>query len=494
MQAIILLLNAIFAKLTTAVNKAYTKSQRGSLVFTQSGDFFQTGTTIINSANQNTSNKTLLQQIDDLGRGDGDYSVIVQMPAGDEMIYVYSDGTGHNSTIIVRKTGSILSIVSKTDSIFERIVSKVGDLIFVAKGEAIAAAELDATTKVNSSLSKSQRGSIVFNGYPLWDNNQLPSAKNFSLDEKTYEGQTVKQAIDAMGRGDGLYEVVLEFAEIFANPFGTLYADGVGHGSVIIVTKAGNDFTIVSKTSGAGKVLNSAKEYTDAQVNILNNSINDAIQDAHDYADTKANEAYENAKSESFENTLETENTLRDEIGAAKGQAIDTANLYTDAEIAKLQQYASIGIKSFKTFEGLVSAGPTANTETIANLPSYVAFGIPTTETGSHIIQVTGVNADGSIVDDKEFTMVVPTGVDANGDATTTTIQVSTNDKLIVELYKLADGSFFMKYVQKYDDRLMEVVKQLIVKIDTQVSESELLNAVTDVKTYVDAQINAALV
>lgn len=306
------------------------------------------------------------------------------------------------------------------------------------------------TTAVNKAFEKSQRGSFVFTIL------QSNVTGVFNTSVKNADNKTMLDVIIAANKGAGQYI----FNITLLSPYFPVFTNGVGSGSVVIVDFNGTDtVSIVSFTgSTEERVLSLA---LDEAVMTINPAIAAAAQTAK-----------------------------TDAITAATG----SAKIYTDAEIAKLQQYASIGIKSYKTFEGLVTAGPTANSETIANLPSYVAFGIPTTETGAHIINVTGVNADGTIVDDKEFTMIVPTGVDAQGAATTTTIQVSTNDKLIVELYKLADGSFFMKYVQKYDDRLMEVVKQLIVKIDTQVSETELQTALDGIKVYIDATVNAALV
>lgn len=583
MNAIIILLKALFAQLTTAVNKSFEKSQRGSLVFSIYGvmaNFDQTFASAISSV-QNMDGQTVADKINALQRGDGLYSVSVQVDMGTyiDLNSTFTDGIGTGSTVIIKKTGSSFTIQSFTVGNKIVLVEAANDATSkanTAKSEAITAAAADATTKANATLSKSQRGTITFDIDPLSYDDPIDTF-NFALSTVNVNNALISSQLP--NNGDGRYVVNINFTQ----EFGKKFANDIGHGSAIIVIKNGTNYTIESFTktgfnpilieanaiatdlalaaknqaitaaaSDATAKANSAKSqaitaaasdattkantaesnanaYTDTAVNdgvaAANSYTNDAVGQATQALETfaidkalaakvaaigvassdataKANVAQTTAIAQA--GVLATEaltmatQAAAEDATAKADAAVDTANLYTDAEIAKLQQYASIGIKSFKTFEGLVDTifdfDGNIVSRTIANLPSYVAFGIPTTETGAHIINVTGVNADGFIVDDNEFTLTVPTGVDANGNATTTNIVVSTNDKLIVELYKLADGSFFMKYVQKYDDRLMEVVKQLIVKIDSQVSESELLSAITDVKAYVDAQINAELV
>jgi hypothetical protein len=58
----------------------------------------------------------------------------------------------------------------------------------------------------------------------------------------------------------------------------------------------------------------------------------------------------------------------------------------------------------------------------------------------------------------------------------------------------ILDGLPYSFFVKVQNVRVLEMFNQLSTKIETQVSESELLSAITGVKTYVDAQINAALV
>lgn len=422
MQAIILLLNAIFAKLTTAVNKAFTKSQRGTLTFVLPAGTDLSGATW-SEENVDTGGEGLNYRLQEMNRGAGLY--VVNLTTADGSITAGTDDIGTGSTLVYycdfdNGQCDLISSTPSTKKVVEAATVEAVLLAAAAKSQAIAAAAADATTKANN-------------------------AKIQAIEAA---------ALDATAKADQ----ALTDAQDYANNAANNAKDDA-------ITAAASDATTKANTA-----LTSAQQYTSANIAV-------ALQTAH---------------ADAFNLALTVEQNAVAVAEQEAANAVTTSNLYTDAEIAKLQQYASIGIKSYKTFEGLVTT--VGANSTIANLPSYVAFGIPTTETGAHIINVTGVNADGSIVDDKEFTLTVPTGVDANGNATTTNIVVSTNDKLIVELYKLADGSFFMKYLQKYDDRLMEVVKQLMLKIETQVSESELLSAVTDVKTYVDAQINAALV
>lgn len=422
MNAIIILLNAIFAKLTTAVNKVFTKSQRPFMVLDTTNSylggflqFFSGGQTELTLpqlfseyvASINPQVPDGLQALT-FPNGDGEYRVKYIGETLPTEIGTVSDGVFLNITVVggIPVSGSIEGF-----SVNE--LAEIAATADTAKSQAISAAAADATTKANN-------------------------AKIQAIEAA---------ALDATAKADE----ALTNAQEYANTAATNAANDA------IVTAASD------ATTKANTALTSAQQYTSANIAV-------ALQTAHDDAFTLALTAEQNAVAVAEQEAA---------------NAVVTAKTYTDAEIAKLQLYAQKGIKNLGRFVHQLTGG------SLGTLPSATAFGF--SEVGFYVVEVEATDANGAAIFGESGTLEVATGVDANGAAILTTISVSTEDEIMVEVV-LIDGLPFLKYVKKHDVRVLEMFNQLSTIIETHVSESELLSAVTDVKTYVDAQINAALV
>ena len=170
-----------------------------------------------------------------------------------------------------------------------------------------------------------------------------------------------------------------------------------------------------------------------------------------------------------------------DKAKSAKEVAIDAANFYTDKEIAKLKLQAEKGYTPL-FWEGILSDSNEEKGRLDAVFPTLLSLDMK--NKGFYALNVTGKNQDGSILANSEFFVNI-----VNTDKSEVPLLVSTNDVLIFE----NDGNKNIKFIQKFDDRFMEVVQQLENELNNRVGKSEFEQTINDVKAYVDAAINPLL-
>ena len=166
---------------------------------------------------------------------------------------------------------------------------------------------------------------------------------------------------------------------------------------------------------------------------------------------------------------------------SAQEAAIDASSFYTDGEITKLKLQAEQGYAP-RFWEGLVTESKDVKGQLNILTPEFSMLDM--SEKGHYTLNLTGNDANGKVIANTEFVMSL-----LGADGKYFELLVSTNDVLIYR----TDDKGVTTFVKKDDNRLMEVVKGLEVQISTKVSNTDLEQAIGDVKAYVDGAIYAEL-
>jgi hypothetical protein len=164
----------------------------------------------------------------------------------------------------------------------------------------------------------------------------------------------------------------------------------------------------------------------------------------------------------------------------AKTEAVADAKIYTDAEIAKLKALSEVN--SLNTFFKDATFTPDANNaELSTTVTNITKDSFAFDKLGNYFIDFTVLDAAGNLVLDKK------TKVDFAGNEQL----ITSNDKVLVEYYKKADGTKDIRFVKVYQDYLYEAVTGLNTKINDMDDAWEL--AIQDAKLWLIGEIDTRL-